>query len=154
MQKKNATYWSFRFTVGNKRTKIYHVLQISEYDVRSYEPSVLRLSNHPKRRALLLASVCKSFVRLGYHSRWTAWPQWEISVKCFSQDHNDALPVWESKQGSATSRSLTDDLQLSYRNAWVLALFLNILFLTLLVLMHRGVESIAVGWMGIVGVAR
>ena len=34
-------------------------------------------------QSTFLGSVCKSFVRLGHHNGWTAWPQWKISVSVF-----------------------------------------------------------------------
>ena len=48
--------------------------------------------------------------------------QWEISVKCLCQGRNDALPVRESNQGSATFRSLawwfTTELSPTPFNHW------------------------------------
>ena len=47
---------------------------------------------------VLFASVCQD----APPQQLTAWPHWEIRVKCLSQGHNDALPGGELKRESVT----------------------------------------------------
>ena len=58
-----------------------------------------------KSKDRLFELCLQALFRLGHHNWWTAWLQWEISVKCLFQGHNDALPVGESNRESATFRS-------------------------------------------------
>ena len=59
---------------------------------------------HTNARHSFWVFICKSFVRPGHRSMWTAGPQWKISVKL---SFLKTLPRRESNQESATYQSRT-----------------------------------------------
>ena len=69
---------------------------------------------HANPRRPYCGSVCKSLVGLSHHDGYTAWPQWEISVNCLTQGHNNKMP--NSSIEPATFRSPAGALPTELRN--------------------------------------
>ena len=105
----------------NQRRSVYFFLTANKL-------RVLSLTDHSNNRALLFCgSVCKSSVRLGHLDGQTAWPRWEMRVKCLSQGHNGRIHQLGFRTGGepATFRLLARRSNHSYVTEHISSLFLT-----------------------------